>query len=247
MKIAVRYEVPSLESDFIAEMLQAADEVVKLGPCDVGSHTEIYDLAVCVGPVRSRPLAKASVLIVLGPTYRHDNLEFDGVVTSCEAARGFAVQKFGHGTKVFKAPPPILGLVHGKRRMVEERKLWLTAIDGECGLESRGYPGDEAVMGVWDKGDARAFSPLEFNSLVKGGAVGFYPYMVDGYDVQVRRHLALGGRVVCERDRDVIGDLVDLVDDRGKLDKFGSIKPVGCVGRVEDYVSAIREIVEIWR
>lgn len=256
MKIAVRQETPSLEADFIAELLQASDEVVQLGPEDSGSHEEVYDLAVCVGPVRSRPLAKAAVLVVMGETKGHQNLEYDAVVATSKMGSQLAAEKFGWGTRVFTAEPPILGLISGRRRLVGERKVWLNAMD--CKVSHMNHYKtilghfELETMGVWDDSHGRSlFNSLEFNSLVRGGAVGFYPEdMEDGYDVQVRRHLALGGRVVAPRNKLVLGDLADLVDDEPALgeDIFDSkIKPVGCVGRVEEYVNAIREILEIWR
>lgn len=259
MKIAVRQETPSLEADFVAELLQAQDEVVQLGPHDTRSHEETYDLVVCVGPVRSRPLATSSILIVMGQTRMHRNLNYDAVVTSCEMARENAVGKFGHDVRVFKQEPPILGLVHGRRRLVEERKVWLNATDdyeSVCSLveDGAGPEGELVAMSIWSDGsreerepNCSLFDALEFNSLVKGGAVGWYPYMHDGYDIMVRRHLALGGRVVAPRNQKVLGDLADLVDEKKDLSELGRIKPVGCAGRVDDYVAAIREIVDIWR
>lgn len=91
------------------------------------------------------------------------------------------------------------------------------------------------------------FTTLEFNSLVRGEAIGFYPRcMEDGYDVQVRRHLALGGRVVCPQDKEVLGDYADLVDNnitRPSVSDMNPVEPVIWEGTEEEYANGIKDII----
>jgi hypothetical protein len=91
------------------------------------------------------------------------------------------------------------------------------------------------------------FSSLEFNSLVRGGAIGYYPrFMEDGYDIQVRRHLALGGRVICKPDPEVLGKYAKLVDDvanHNKIVDFNPTKPEIWEGTEHDYAAGIEEAI----
>jgi hypothetical protein len=92
-----------------------------------------------------------------------------------------------------------------------------------------------------------AFSPNDFNSAVRGGAVGFYPsWMEDGYDLQVRRHLCLGGAVMCPRDNGVLGDLADLCCETRQptipsVDGAERHDPVECSGNEDAWAVSICE------
>jgi ribose 1,5-bisphosphokinase PhnN len=96
-----------------------------------------------------------------------------------------------------------------------------------------------ALWGGYEGGTL--FSSREFNSLAGNGAFGVYAGMADGYDVQVRRHLAFGSPVVCNQDRDVIGDLADLcVQNEGEMVRVERVKD-GV--RERDYLDSLDEII----
>lgn len=251
-KIAVRHQIPSLEADFIADALSADFEVTRLDPYDVRSHSQEYDLAICVGPVDSCPLAYKRVLFILGQTVNHLDLGWHTVVVTSEKARRLALERFGHRCRVLLQLPPILGLEMGRRRIMEPTKIWLHASDygcEECDSQQNPETGDDEPtlrMCLWatNKKD-RLFNALEFNSLVRAGARGWYPTatspdmvgMEDGYDIQVRRHLSLGGFVSCSAERGVLGDLVDYCDKAIE-------NPIDCAGDPDEYRDFIKHLVE---
>jgi hypothetical protein len=175
---------------------------------DYRSHQEAYDVAVCVGPVSSCPLSKRRVLFVFGPTCIHPDYNWDLVVVTSDKARIKAVRRFGHKVMVFLAPPPLLALEAGRRRLMDPQDGWIHASP----LNDVSGPNKMTRMALWSnpKDGQHPFNPMEFNSRALNGAKGFYMGMDDGYDIQVRRHLHLGSPVVCPRDREVIGGLADV-------------------------------------
>jgi hypothetical protein len=190
------------------------------------------------------------VLLVFGMTVSHLPADWDVAVVTSRKAERVAGRMFGVRTKVVRLEPPILGLEVGRRRMVDPFDGVLHASEAAAGV-----PGARMMRlwgaapgGPWDafgerRGEPEPFSLLEFNSLVRGGAVGFYPGgMDDGYDVQARRHLALGGEVSCRRDPEVLGDLADLCYEFGGR-PAGVKAPEGCIGDPPGWAEAVRGII----
>lgn len=248
LKIAIIRQIPSPESEFIGSVLLDADVYDPWMPV-----TSPYDVAVCIGPVKHCPPAKKRILFVLGQTQYHADLDWDMIVVTSPLARRLAIKKFSHRAKVHKLIPPVLQLHTGRRRLVEENRDFLHASDIYFGSDKI-----KTMMNLWgtskmqtldlgDVGKTKMFTALEFNSLVRGGGVGLYPdWMQDGYDVQVRRHLALGGRVICRKDKELLGDANDLVDDiatKPELLDLNPTKPVIWKETEETYAAGIQEVI----
>jgi len=259
LKIVIQKQTSSPESSFIEKTLEDA---VVFNQYEKLAHCEYYDVAVCLGPVRQRPRAKKSILFVFGETMLHHDLEWDLVVVTCRKAFKNAMRVFGHKCKVVIAAPALADLHMGQRRIVGQNRFGLYAgarifkdvvyqmnlwdnsnhIDLQTfNIKSR-VPGMECALNI------EIYNSLEFNSLVRGGAVGIYPScMDDGYDIQVRRHLALGGAVACPKDAEVIGELVDVVYDINDVIHFEKVERRE--GRLEEvasislYSDLIKEIV----
>lgn len=238
LKIAIRQETPSPESEFIKSIFPEADAFdpwkTPLNP---------YDVAVCIGPVKHCPPAKKRVLFVMGMTSSHHDLGWDAVVTTSDKALYLANRKFRYAACCRKLVPPVLQLNAGRKRLVDDCNETIHASD-DPGLII--FDDGMKKFSLWgaSKQDASMFSVLEFNSMIRGGAVGFYPgKMTDGYDVQVRRHLALGGKVVCKKDPEVIGDFADLVCFDEEEAETKRIKPTVWQGTEDDYAAAIKELI----
>jgi hypothetical protein len=244
------YVTPSLELEAIAAALESVcgASIQRVQQFDPATHTSVADVAVCVGPVKVCPLARKNVLFVLGQTRLHTPGDWDAVVVTSQKAKGLAFRQFGYRPLVRVARPPTTLLHLGRRRLVDEKRDWFHVSEGAVQVQ------DAVFMRVWGNfpnlmsnqiGQETLFNALEFNSLVKAGAVGFYPdSMEDGYDLQVARHLALGGPVVCRKDKDVLGPLADFC-----FDTFGDINvvpknivPVSSTATQEEYNSRISEV-----
>ena len=256
LKTAIQKQRVSPESEFIESILKCAEVYDPWRP-----HTETYDVSVCIGPVSSCPPAKKRVLFVLGQTASHTDLDWDVVVVTSDKARKLVLNKFGHGVCVRKLIPPVFDLDAGKRRLVDEKRGYLHASEAatypSAGVRMLNLWGTLATRGTgdwihgpcdwWAAKCISLFTTLEFNSLVRGGAIGYYPqWMEDGYDIQVRRHLALGGRVLCNQDKGVLGDYADLVDDivwKPKLKDLNPTKPQVWEGTKYDYAAGILDLI----
>jgi len=243
--IALRVEVPSLEANLLTRFFRKMGEVKLIDGWDVDSHTQVYDLAVCVGPVSSSPLAKKRVLFVFGPSFGHRDLDWDIVVATSPKMLDTAVSMFGQNARVFLASPPLLNMESGRRRLMEPKKTWMQGSNLWSFVSDGDVDHDPLTrMTMWSlPEDGRPlFSPMEFNSLALNGGRGFYLSVPDGYDIQVRRHLALGSPVVCEREYSVIGELADVCFDslHGVPDR---IEPIPDPVREEDYVAQLDEIM----
>ena len=223
MSVVVKYELPSPESEFIKQAFGAKNIDPWIAPA------KIHDVAICVGPVSDCPPARKKVLFIMGQTKNHSDLNWDQIIVTSDKAKTLALRKFGHGIKVRKIVPPVIGINDARNRIVDNFKgflihasdskslgrqtvktfsLWGSCDNGDIWNE---YNDLGFHFKVWKSRVKEMFSSFEYNSMIRGGAVGFYPEaMEDGYDIQVRRHLALGGRVICRQDRDVLGDNVDL-------------------------------------
>jgi hypothetical protein len=179
----------------------------------------------------------------MGMTASHQDLGWDSVVVTSDKALRRVNHQFHYTARCRKIVPPVLQLNAGRRRLVDECEATIHASD-EPGMIV--FDDDMEKFSLWGapKQDSPMFSALTFNSMIRGGAIGHYPRkMEDGYDLQVRRHLALGGGVVCRKDPEVLGDLADLVcvmedDARGK-----KIQPTVWPGTEDDYAAAIKELI----
>ena len=255
MKLALTYAIPSPELEVIAEAIKGEDELTMIPQWSTSSHTTVYDVAMCVGPVTHCPLARRRILFVFGMTKNHLSADWDIVVVTSESARKIALRYFGYGPRIFLLPPPLSGLHLARRRIVDPKRELLHASEGGFVLRA-----DVGILSLWaDLGFERSepenlelpippppqqFSLLEFNSRIKAGAIGFYPKeMEDGFDLQVRRHLALGGPVICRRDPAVIGSLAEICHE-GFSDKIPEkISPANCAGNEETYRNEVRDLL----
>jgi len=237
LKIAIRIECPSAEADLLASLAEKFGATDIIDPWDCCSHTSVYDMAWCVGPVGSCPLAKKRVLFVLGPVAMHKNLDWDVVIVTSKAARVAAVTAFGHKSRVFVCPPPLLDLHAGMRRIMDNRRFPIHA--------NSDYVTSESItkMAWWRSPVAgeSVFSPLEFNSACRHGAYGFYLDMIEGYDIAVRRHLALGSPVICKPNKAVLGDLADACCD-GSVKIPERVEPISDPVTIFGYLGEFEEI-----
>lgn len=252
LKLAIRHELPSAESELIQSLLSDCHDVTVLDPYNPKAYSEIYDLAVCIGPVSSIPLCRKRILMMFGQTQHHHDFSWDAVVVSSRMAMEHVFLQFGHGCLVRLMPPPLTGLELAARRIVRPQNELLHVSDGDIELPgnvnvlySWGHKPvhfDESSFDIKKQPSLGLFNIREFNSRVKAGAIGYYVGMKDGYDIQVRRHLSLGGSVVCSRNRDVLGDLADLCSESvNSVPK--SVNPVDCSVDVNDYFLSLQELI----
>lgn len=238
MLIALRIETPSPESRFLAKALGKFGELQILDPWDIRNCTVVYDLAVCVGPVSSCPRAKKRVLFCFGPTKNHLDLKWDIVVATSEKAVGNAMARFGHRATYCCREVPLLEMTAGRRRLMKEKVVSL-CLSPQMGVA-------EVNMCLWGRPSMGQvhFSSMEFNSMCLNGAYGLY-VDDDGYDVQVRRHLALGSPVVVPM-REGLGSIADKVF---TMEEFTNglpeerVEPIADSVRVEDYEVFVDSIV----
>jgi len=190
--------------------------------------------------------------------------EWDIVIVTSRKAAALARQRFGVGVRVILAPAPVLGLHHGKRRLVEQHpglihasefgismpvskrmmiwSLWASCKreELECFLPAASTDWPESSQ--YGRSDVcHTFNVNDFNSAIRGGGIGYYPFwMEDGYDLQVRRHLCLGGAVVCPRNSEVLGDMADLCSEANDIKNHD---PVECAGNADVWASVICDLV----
>ena len=256
MNIALVREVESPESDFIEEHVSRCGDLTVavsglLGPT-LGT---VYDVAIGVGPVVALPVGRKRVLFALGPIAEHSDCDWDVIVVSSRAALRSAREKFGYRAKIVVSEPWLAGSTLGRHRVGFDRKVrFLHASSLGSGSRVQDifrFSNDVLAMGLWSSyadvgGKVVPFDLLDFNCLVRNGAIGVYMSRTDGHDIQVRRHLALGGCVVCSRDVEVLGDLTDLCFDLDAV-SWDSVathqEPVECLGSRDDYAGLIAEVV----
>ena len=227
MNLAISQKIQSPESAFITECFSHLSPVV-LNPWDIRSHTEEYDVSISIGPVDNKPLSRKSILFVMGQTRNHNLDGFDQIFVTSEKSKMIVEEQGGKADILI---PPVIGHHIGRNRIFSRYSGMINASDIDD-------IDDVRVMSLWS-GDCEPFDPLEFNTLIRAGGVGYYPdEMEDGYDIQVRRHLSLGGRVLCRRDGLVLGDMLNMIDENGM--------PIGSVdaGNVFDYQEKLRNIVD---
>jgi hypothetical protein len=197
-------------------------------------------LAVGVGPVTSIPQARNKMLFVLGAVENHSNLNWDTIIVTTVGA-SVNISHIDSKTHVY--PMPLLEMEAGRKRLMKEDKS-LLSLGGYIDIQTH------LQMNIWSLtafSHQVPFSAMEFNSRCLNGAVGNYCRMDNGYDIQVRKHLAFGSAVYCPKDRGIIGDLVDYVIDPEDfcLDRHLEInqEPVADKVSKSDYVTAIEELI----
>lgn len=232
--IALRQEVSSPESRFITQILSKFGEVDVLDSWDIRNVTETYDLAIGVGPVTSCPQAEKKMLFVLGSTLAHKDFGWDTYIVTSRAAYN---KLFSYGSRIFLQTIPLLDMEAGSRRLMNSEE-YLISLNGAFAHQT------DFHMSCWRLSDFDIevpFCAMEFNSRCRNGAIGNYYNMTDGYDIQVRKHLALGSPVICPKDKDVIGDLAGFVDDNSE--KSEKQEPIEDKVSESDYITAIEEII----
>jgi hypothetical protein len=239
----------------LREVLSKKHDVYPVEPSN-HDNTDVYDVAVCVGPVSSCPKAERKVLLTFGCTSSHPDLGWDVVgVTSLKAKR-LAEERFG--TEAMLAYPAISGLHIARAHIVEPFENPTLIHASEFGLTGSG---NILMMGVWGDKEPEElldidgqpahvengglFNLFEFNSRIIAGGIGYYPdWMEDGYDTMVRRHLSLGGRVVCPLDEEVLGGLAehcfDSVDAAQSATLCGAVR---ATGNSEKYAFELEEMI----
>ena len=203
MKIAIYSEVPSAEADFIAEALKESGDVHQFCSWQSEAFAQRWDLAVGVGPVRAKPPAATSVLFVLGPTATHHDFGWNAVMLSSQGAYQNAARSWGQEKAYVVAKPPLLQLEAGRRRLLHPQTGWVMASSVFPVVQ----PEELRFFRVWNLGRGERYTALEYNSAVRAGCKGCYVGLADGYDLQVRRHFALGSGAVCDCDELVVGEL----------------------------------------
>lgn len=235
-------ETPSPESRFLTSLAASIGEVRQIDPWDVNAFTTRYDLAICVGPVTSCPVADKRILFAFGPSSCHRDFGWDCVVTTSEVAKANLMARFGHGCSYRCIPVPLLEMQSGKRRLMSENQVSIYAapLKGMADINM-------CLWGIPRDGQT-PFSTMEFNSLCRNGAYGLY-VDGDGFDVQVRKHLALGSPAVVAGNMDVLPEwlrgkvfkIEDLSDD-GRL-PVKKVEPVVDQVSESDYEASVRSII----
>ena len=95
------------------------------------------------------------------------------------------------------------------------------------------------------------FNANDFNTYIRNGAIGYYDGEYDdGYNLQVKRHLSLGGQVVVNNSsEEVLGDLIKYVNK--DIDASEAIpkglkmagKEIDFQHQEEDYGKKIKELL----
>jgi len=243
LKIAVHSEIPCSEADFISEIIRESSEVVQTCMADDLFHGS-YDLVFGIGPVRSRPLGYRSVLIALGPTTMHQDLEWDIVVATCERSYINLSAKMGQDKSYVIAKPPLLNLQAGSRRLVDKDVSFISA-SSYPPLKRRELRFFRRWTS-WSTGDCdwEPYSELEYNSAIKAGGIGWYADLQDGYDLQARRHFALGSGVVCKRDSLVLGDLAEKCVDQEGISNAGEVRTFKVEEPTEELMRSYRKKIK---
>jgi hypothetical protein len=238
MKISLHASVPSPELTLLTECL-ADHHVQTVYPWDLEAFTKQWDISISVGISNSIP-AKRKILFMLGPTRLYKSNDWQDVITTSDKAFRSSVMTF-LGASIHKVEVPIRGLQKAKNRIVEPNKVILhCAPDFRASISSLR---SVVRLGMWCRAGDKMFRTYDFNSYVKGGAIGVYPED-DGYDLQVRRHLAMGSPVFCNRDFEVIGELADVCGDLDKISFNGLQKPIDCCGSEDKFKEQIKSIIE---
>jgi hypothetical protein len=246
MKIAIQTEIPNLEASFLATLFpnHSVDIIM---PWDFKLH-EVYDVAFCIGPNASSVNAHVRVLMVFGDSSVYKGNGYDVIVTTNNRALENCEARFGD-KKYFKIELPVLDLEAGRRRLSEE-KFFYTNYSNNPDIY---FPvkGLRKIYKNWTaSGNYPLFNVGDFNTFIRKGGIGYYDGSTDGYDVQVKRHLALGGRVVIEEpDEKVIGTLIKYIDNGVDFYEpmpkrlMKSIGPVDCAGSKKEYEIKIKNLL----
>lgn len=225
-KIQVVQGLPSDEAAFLFDVLKQEGMSVDLA----GRGAPVVSLArvaITVGPVRVFWRRRYSILIALGPIEDHPCVPHNVIVVTSTAALQRAQQHFGHTPRYYVRPMPLLNLDSGKRRLLGTK----TGLVHFSTLSERALPRThvEHLMQAWcELGDTgkcvSLYDALQFNSLVRAGCVGVYPCQSD---TQIRRHLALGGDVVCQTDDPFLDELPSCVREKNEETGATVLRPDG--------------------
>ena len=209
MKIAIRTIIPSLESNFIASLFPKYSVDV-LSPWDMGLNTS-YDVIFSIGPTGKFINSSFNILMVYGDSSVYEVDDYDMIVVTNNKALRNCRERFG-SKKYLVIDPPVLNINAGKRRLSKKKNFYINySINTDLYFRVKGL---NRMYSNWAQGHSDIFNSNDFNTYVRNGAVGYYDGEYDdGYNLQVKRHLSLGGQVVvnnpCE---EVLGDLIKYVN-----------------------------------
>jgi len=225
MLVAVVSQMPSPESRLIERTLALFPgvEIRSLSyPFGGQAYSDRYDIAFCVGPVSYCPCARRRVGFLLGPVELHANFEYNVVLCGSSASARRAIMAWGLGVKCIVLEIPVLETEAGRRRCLELERSVVIGLPwaGRCSLAYDAFVlagglSPVHVFACWTPPSglsASLFTSSEFNCRVRHGGVGVYGSSV-GFELLVRRHLALGGLVFCNRDKKALGDFSDFCMD----------------------------------
>ena len=209
MKIAIRTVIPSLESNFIASLFPKYSVDV-LSPWDMGLNTS-YDVVFSIGPTGKFINSSFNILIVYGDSSVYEVDDYDIIVVTNNKALKNCQERFGN-KKYLVIDPPALNISAGKRRLSKKKNFYVNySINTDLYFRVKGL---NRMYRSWDQGCSNIFNSNDFNTYVRNGAVGYYDGEYDdGYNLQVKRHLSLGGQVVVNNpSEEVLGDLIKYVN-----------------------------------
>ncbi len=209
MKIAIRTVIPSLESNFIASLFPKYSVDV-LSPWNMGLNTS-YDVVFSIGPTGKFINSAFNILMVYGDSSIYEVDDYDMIVVTNNKALRNCRERFGD-RKYLVIDPPVLSVSAGKRRLSEKNNLYINySINTDLYFRVKGL---NRAYRSWSQGSSDIFNSNNFNTYVRNGAVGYYDGEYDdGYNLQVKRHLSLGGQVVVNSpSEEVLGDLIKYVN-----------------------------------
>jgi hypothetical protein len=209
MKIAIRTILPSPESRFIASLFEKYSVDV-LNPWNMGFNAH-YDVAFSIGPMDKLASSSFNILMVYGDSSVYNMDGYDMIVVTNDKALKNCRERFGD-KRYLVIDPPVLDLNAGKRRISEKKNFYINySINTDLYFRVKGL---NKIYRSWAGVDFLLFNANDFNTYVRNGAVGYYDGEYDdGYNIQVKRHLSLGGRVVVNNpDEEVLGDLIKYVN-----------------------------------
>jgi len=208
MKIAIRTNLPSLESSFIASLFPK-HSVDLLNPWEV-KFNKSYDVAFYVGPTNNLINSCFNVLMVYGDSSVYNVDDYDMIIVTNDKALKNCRERFGD-RKYLVIDPPVLDLNAGLRRLSVKKNFYINySINTDLYFRVKGL---NRLYRNWAGDYSELFNANDFNTYVRNGAIGYYDGEYDdGYNLQVKRHLSLGGQVVvnnpCE---EVLGGLIKYV------------------------------------
>ena len=197
-----------------------------------------HDVAICIGPVRKRPNASKLILVTLGETKNHFDLNWDAIIVSSQRAHINASKRFGLSPVIVVAYPPLWGLQYGRRRLMSNQSdvaLRMVSNERDDGI-AWGIPSCTC------QGRMNPLKLLDYNAQCRYGAIGEYDCLEDGYDIPARRHLHFGSPFVCDMDKLVLGDLTEYCF-KNRVDIENPCQVVSDLITIEDYKKQIWSVL----